>query len=122
VLIPFLKAKRLSARIELDSSHQSRRDLSMHSKILQRDEEKAMGRKEVLELGLGIEITRYEDQEERVFCVYKILLKILRESKVFIGRFGNIKGEILSIPEAGERREEIALLSLDNVKGLVRIW
>jgi hypothetical protein len=51
---PFLNANILVDKIELDSSHQSSLDLSICSIILQREEEIAIGRKEVLEFCLGI--------------------------------------------------------------------
>ena len=55
--IPFLKAKTLGGRKELDSSHQSSLDLSICSNNLQSEEDKAIERKEVMELGLGIGMT-----------------------------------------------------------------
>ena len=57
VPIPFLKAKRLDGKMELCSSHQSSRDFNIDSKILHKAEDRAMGRKEVFELGLGIGMT-----------------------------------------------------------------
>jgi len=60
--IPFLKAKKLGGKKELDSSHQSSLDLSICSNILQSDEDIAIGRKEVLEFGLGMGMTLYEHQ------------------------------------------------------------
>jgi hypothetical protein len=48
--------------MELDSSHQSSLDLSICLNNLQSEEDRAIGRKEVLELGLGIGMTLYEYQ------------------------------------------------------------
>lgn len=52
----FLNANILVDRIELDSSQQSSLDLSICSNILHREEEIAIGLKEVLEFCLGIGI------------------------------------------------------------------
>jgi hypothetical protein len=63
VPLPFLKAKRLSDRKELDSNHQSSLDLSMCSKILHKEEESAIGRNEVLEFCLAMGMTLYAHYE-----------------------------------------------------------
>jgi hypothetical protein len=55
---PFLKTNKFAGKTELDSSHQSSLVFSIYSKTLQREEERAIGRKESLELGLGIGMTR----------------------------------------------------------------
>jgi hypothetical protein len=49
--------KTLGGRMEFDFSHQSSLDLSVCSYNLQSEEDKAIGWKEVLELGLGISMT-----------------------------------------------------------------
>jgi len=54
---PFLNANTLGGRMELDSSHQSSLDLRICSNNLQSEDDSAIGRKEVLELGLGIGMT-----------------------------------------------------------------
>lgn len=74
--LPLRKANKLSNKIAFDSSHQSRRDLSMRSKILHKAEDKAIGRKEVEELDLGIGMTRKEDQDEGRCWVINNWLKI----------------------------------------------
>lgn len=58
VPMPFLNANKFVGKMELDSNHQSRLVLSMYSKILRRKEESAIGQKELLELDLGLGITR----------------------------------------------------------------
>lgn len=50
-MIPFLKGKKLSGRIELDSN------LIKRSNILHRNDERVIGQDEVLESGIGKEIT-----------------------------------------------------------------
>lgn len=57
VPLPFLKAKRLSGRKELDSNHKSSLDLSMYSKILHKGEERVIGRNELLEFCLSMGMT-----------------------------------------------------------------
>jgi hypothetical protein len=54
---PFLMAKRFGGKIELDSSYQSSLVLSMNSKTLHREEDKAIGRNNAFEFDLGMGIT-----------------------------------------------------------------
>jgi hypothetical protein len=54
---PFLKAKRLGGKIDLDSSHQSSLVMSMNSKSLHSEDDKAIGRNDVFEFDLGMGIT-----------------------------------------------------------------
>lgn len=54
VPLPFLQAKRLSNRIELDSSYQSRRCFKYMFK--NRDKERAIGLNKELELGFEMRI------------------------------------------------------------------
>lgn len=53
----FVNANMLGGRMELDSSHQSSLDLSICSNNLHSEDDRAIGRKEVLKLGLGIGMT-----------------------------------------------------------------
>lgn len=109
VPIPFLNAKRFEGKIELCSNHQSSRVLSIYSKVLHRAEERAIGRKEVLEFGLGIGITLYDFQVNGIWLVVMILFKTLsKKLRALEGRCFNIMGDILSRPEAIERREDMA--------------
>jgi hypothetical protein len=75
VPIPFLNAKKLGGSIELCSSHQSSRDLSICSKFLHRAEKRTIGRKEELELNLGIEMTLYDFQDGGTCWVIGILTR-----------------------------------------------
>lgn len=72
VPIPFLKANILVDRMELFSNHQSSLDLSICSNILHKEEEMAIGRKEVLEFCLGIEMTLYEFHNRGICRLLKI--------------------------------------------------
>lgn len=88
-----------------------------------RDEERAIERNKVLELGFEMRITLQEDQKEGISQIHKILLKILRrESKAIGGRCCNISDETLSRPEAEERQDQIAKFNSDRVKGFVKTW
>jgi len=55
---PFLNANKFADKIELDSNHQSSLDFNIYSKTLHREEDRAIGRKEVLEFDLGMGMTR----------------------------------------------------------------
>lgn len=57
VPLPRLKANKLLGSMELDSSHQSNLFLKMCSTSLHKVDERAIGRKEMLEWALGIEMT-----------------------------------------------------------------
>lgn len=55
---PFLNANKFSDKKELDSSHQSSLHFNIYLKTLHIEEDRAIGRNEVLEFGLGMGMTR----------------------------------------------------------------
>jgi len=123
VHLPFLKAYRLSERIELCSSHQSRRFFRINSMVLHSAEDRAMGLNAVVELALGIGMTMNSFQESGILLRRRILLSIFkRYSTALVGRCLSITGEMLSGPEAIDLREAMAAFSSLKVIGMEIMW
>jgi hypothetical protein len=87
----------------------------MCSTTLQSKKDKAIGRKE-FEWALGIEMTLYAVQEMEVRLQLIKLISILsKRSRALLGRYFSFKGDMQSMPESGDLREEIALFSSPRV-------
>jgi hypothetical protein len=94
----------------------------MYSTTFQ-SEAKTIGRKELFEWALGIEMTLYVVQEMGMRLELIKLLSILnKRSRVMVGRCFSIKRGIQSMPEAADLREEILLFSSPRVKGRLKQW
>jgi len=82
------------------------------------EEDKAIGRKELIEWALGIEMTLYAVSQELGVGLESIrLLKMLSKmSRALMGRCFNIRGDMQSMPEAADLREKMAMLNSLKVK------
>lgn len=95
----------------------------MCSTILHNADENAIGRKEFVVWALGMGMTLNSVQDDGIWFYEINLLRIERRSSVAAaGKCFNIRGEMLSNPEAIDFRELIAAINSSCVRGKLRQW
>jgi len=93
----------------------------MYSNTLHIAEDNAMGLKDDIEFALGIGIILKSVQDSGILFELIILFKIeRRRSSALVGKYRNNIGDIWSMPEARDLREDIAEFNSFKDIGLLR--